>query len=336
MERKVVNPCPDLVATFVKSRFAAALALFLLALPAAAQPMQKVYRVGILASEASAGVQSFRQALRDHGYIEGRNLIVEARYDKGSPERLPALAAELARLKVDVLFASSSTYVRAAKQATGTIPIVFAVHNDPVGTGDVASLAHPGGNITGTTQMATDLSAKQLELLRETVPGVTRVAVLWNPTTPSHGPALKEIESAARALGVRLLKLGAANGNELDRALANAAQEGVGAVLVLASPMAVQQRGRLVSLAAKHRLPTMYAFRLFVEAGGLLAYGPDLLELNRRAASYVDKILKGARPADLPVEQPTKFELVVNLKTARELGLTIPRPILLRADQVIE
>ena len=303
---------------------------------AEAQPGGRVYRVGILAGEASAGIQSFRQALRDSGYIEGRNLVIEARYDKGHPERLPALAADLVRLKVDVIFASSSTYVHAAKQATGSIPIVFAVHNDPVGTGDVASLAHPGGNITGTTQMATDLSAKQLELLREAIPGVTRLGVLWNPTTPSHAPALKETEAAARALGVRLSKLQAENGSELERAFATAARERVEAVFVMTSPMAVQERGRLVSLAARHRIPTMHTRRLFVEVGGLLAYGTDLLDLHRRAAGYVDKILRGAKPANLPVEQPTRFELVINLKTAKALGLTIPQSVLLRADHLIE
>jgi ABC-type uncharacterized transport system substrate-binding protein len=322
----------------VKTRIVVALALSLLApaLDAEAQSSGKVYRVGVLMGEASAGVQSFRQALRDLGYIEGRNLVIEGRYDKGNPENLPALAADLVGLKVDIILASSSTYVRAAKQATRTIPIVFAVHNDPVGTGDVASLAHPGGNITGTTQMATDLSAKQLELLREIVPGLTRVSVVWNSTTPSHEPALKQSEVAARALGVRLTKLDAQNASELERAFATAAQERVGAVFVMTSPMAVQERERLVGLAAKRRLPTMYTQRLFVEAGGLLAYGTDLLDLYRRAAGYVDKILKGAHPANLPVEQPTKFELVINLKTAKALGMRIPPPLLVRANQVIE
>ena len=313
-----------------------ALSLLVPVLDAEAQPSAKVYRVGVLTGDASPGIQTFRQALRDLGYIEGRNLVIVARSDKGNPESLPALAADLVRLKVDIILASSSTYVRAVKQATRTIPIVFAVHNDPVGTGDVASLAHPGGNITGTTQMATDLSAKQLELLKEVVPGLTRVGVIWNATTPSHEPALKRSEAAARTLGVRLSKLEAQNVGELERAFATAAQERVGAVFVMTSPMAVQERERLVGVAAKHRLPTMYTQRLFVEAGGLLAYGTDILDLYRRAAGYVDKILKGADPANLPVEQPTKFELVINLKTARTLGMTIPPSLLVRANQVIE
>jgi putative ABC transport system substrate-binding protein len=314
------------------------LVLFLLAaaLVAEAQPSGKVYRIGVLASGDTAGVQTFRQALRDLGYIEGRNLVIEAGYDKGNAEALPALAAELVRFKVDVILAASSTYVRAAKQATTTTPIVFAVHNDPVGTGDVASLAHPGGNITGTTQMATDLSAKQLDLLRETVLGISRVGVLWNPTTPSHGPALKQIEAAARTLGVQLTRLAAAHESELDRVFATAARDRIEAVFVLNSPMTARHRERVVGLAMKHRLPTMYAARTFVEVGGLLAYDADQLDLYRRAANYVDRILKGAKPANLPIEQPTKFELVVNLKTAKALGLSVPPSLLAQATEVIE
>ena len=319
-------------------RRAVLLVFFLLAgaLDAEAQPSGKVYRIGVLAYDEAAGIQAFRQALSDLGYAEGRNLVIEARYDKGNAELLPVLAADLVRLKVDVILATSSTYVRVAKQATSIIPIVFAIHNDPVGTGDVASLAHPGGNITGTTQMATDLSTKQLDLLRETVPGLTRVGVVWNPRTPSHGPALKEIEAAARTLRMQLTRLAAVQESELDRAFATAARDRIEAVFVLTSPMTARHSGRVVGLAMKHRLPTMYATRSFVEAGGLLAYGADPLDLHRRAAGYVDRILKGAKPANLPVEQPTKFELVVNLKTAKTLGLTIPPSVLLRADQVLE
>ena len=319
-------------------RRAVLLVFFLLAgaLDAEAQPSGKVYRIGVLAYDEAAGIQAFRQALSDLGYAEGRNLVIEARYDKGNAEVLPVLAADLVRLKVDVILATSSTYVRVAKQATSIIPIVFAIHNDPVGTGDVASLAHPGGNITGTTQMATDLSTKQLDLLRETVPGLTRVGVVWNPRTPSHGPALKEIEAAARTLRMQLTRLAAVQESELDRAFATAARDRIEAVFVLTSPMTARHSGRVVGLAMKHRLPTMYATRSFVEAGGLLAYGADPLDLHRRAAGYVDRILKGAKPANLPVEQPTKFELVVNLKTAKTLGLTIPPSVLLRADQVLE
>jgi len=319
-------------------RRAVLLVFFLLAgaLDAEAQSSGKVYRIGVLAYDEAAGIQAFRQALSDLGYAEGRNLVIEARYDKGNAEVLPVLAADLVRLKVDVILATSSTYVRVAKQATSIIPIVFAIHNDPVGTGDVASLAHPGGNITGTTQMATDLSTKQLDLLRETVPGLTRVGVVWNPRTPSHGPALKEIDAAARTLRMQLTRLAAVQESELDRAFATAARDRIEAVFVLTSPMTARHSGRVVGLAMKHRLPTMYATRSFVEAGGLLAYGADPLDLHRRAAGYVDRILKGAKPANLPVEQPTKFELVVNLKTAKTLGLTIPPSVLLRADQVLE
>jgi putative ABC transport system substrate-binding protein len=305
-------------------------------LTAEAQPARRVYKVGILAAEATPAIQSFRQGLHDLGYVEGQNLVIEARYHAGNSDRLPALAAELVELKVDVILAEGSTEVRAAKQATRTIPIVFAVHSDPVGTGDVASLAHPGGNITGTAQMATELSAKQLELLREMVPGITRVAVVWNPTTPSHGPALRQTEAAARAMGMQLSKIEARNGSELDGAFATATRGHARALLLLVSAMAVVERARLVSVASKHRLPTMYGSRLFVDAGGLISYSPDVRDLSRRAAIFVDKILKGAKPADLPVEQPTKFELVINLKTARALGLTIPQSLLGRADEVIQ
>ncbi|MBI2754161.1 MAG: ABC transporter substrate-binding protein [Betaproteobacteria bacterium] len=313
--------------------------LGVLAVPFAAgvQTAGKVYRIGVLSDYSDTPrFQVFRQSLRDLGYVEGRNLVIEGRFNKGNVELLPAFAAELVKMNVDVIFASSSTYVRPARLATRTIPIVFAVHNDPVGTGDVASLARPGGNITGLTQMASDLSGKQLELLRDVVPRLAQVAVVWNPTTPSHKPALEQVDVAARALGLKLTKLEAADGIGLDRAFAAAARERIEAVFVLLSPLTAQESGRVVSLAAKFRLPTMCPFRPFVEQGGLLAYGPDLQDLYRRAAHYVDKILKGAKPSDLPVEQPTKFELVVNLKAARALGLTIPQTVLLRANAVIE
>jgi putative ABC transport system substrate-binding protein len=311
-------------------------AIMVFACAAGAQTPGKVYRVGVLSIDATTNFESFRQGLRDLGYVEGRNLLIEARFTKGNLSGLPALAADLVKLKPDVIFASSSTYVQAARRATRTIPIVFAVHNDPVGTGDVSSLARPGGNITGLTQMASELSAKQLELLKEIVPRLARVAVVWNPTTPSHGPALEQVDVAARVLGVQLTKFKAEDGSGLDQAFAAAARERVQAIFVLLSPLVAQESGRLASLAAKHRLPTFCAYRPFVEAGGLVAYGPDLHDLYRRAAGYVDRILKGAKPADLPVEQPTKFELAINLKAARSLGLTIPRAVLVRADRVIE
>lgn len=320
------------------SHLARTLLALALALPlaAAAQPAGKAHKVGVLSDWASPRYEAFRQGLRDLGYVEGRNLVVEARFSKGDAEALPGLADELVRLRPDVILATSSTYVRPVKLATRSIPIVFAVHNDPIGTGDVASLARPGGNITGLTQVASELSAKQLQLLREIVPKLSRVAIVWNPATPSHAPALKQIDAAAATLGLSVVKLEASSAKELDHAFAAASRERVGAVLIVLSPFISHNAEQLAATAAKHRLPTLCPFVPFVEAGGLVTYGPDLTDLYRRSASYVDKILKGAKPADLPVEQPTKFELVVNRKTAATLGLSIPREVLLRADRVIQ
>jgi putative ABC transport system substrate-binding protein len=303
---------------------------------ARAQTTAKLYKVGVLMSDSHSYFQSFRQGLRDLGYVEGRNLVIEARFDKGNAEALPAFAADLVRLKMDVILASSSTYVRAARQATGTTPIVFAVHNDPVGTGDVQSLSRPGGRITGLTQMASDLTAKQLELLKEVVPRLARAAIVSNPTTPSHRPVLEEVETAARALRLQLVRLAAKDLGSLDQAFAAAKRERTDAMFILLSPMTAQNAAQVADLAAKHRTPTFLGYRPFVDAGGLLAYSPDYHDLFRRAASHIDKILRGANPADLPVEQPTKFDLAVNLKTARALGLTIPRSVMLRADTVIQ
>jgi putative ABC transport system substrate-binding protein len=301
-----------------------------------AQPAGKVYRVGILTAAESPREESFRRGLRELGYVEGRNLVIEARYDGGNTAGLTERAADLARLKVDVIFAASSTYVRAARQATRTIPIVFAAHNDPVGTGDAASLGHPGGNATGLTMMGTDLSVKQMQLLRQIVPGATRFAILWNPTTPSHGPALEQIEAAARSLGIELRRVEAKLASDMDAAFAAAKRERAQAVFVLASPMVGLETSLLASVAAKHRLPTMYSAREFAEAGGLIAYGPDRLDMYRRSAEYVDKILKGAKPGDLPIEQPTKLELIINLKSAKMLGIKIPESVLVRADALIQ
>jgi putative ABC transport system substrate-binding protein len=301
-----------------------------------AQPAGKVYRVGILSAGESAREASFRRGLRDLGYIEGGNLVLEIRHDAGNTAGLTERAAELARLKVDVIFASSSTYVHAARQVTSTIPIVFAAHNDPVGTGDAASLGHPGGNATGLTLMGTDLSVKQMQLLRQIVPGATRLAILWNPTTPSHAPALEQMDAAARSLGIQLRKVEAKLAGEMDSAFAAAKREGAQAVFVLASPMVTLEASLLANVAAKHRLPTMYSSREFAEAGGLIAYGPDRIDLFRRAAEYVDKILKGAKPGDLPIAQPTKLELIVNLKSAKTLGIKIPEAVLVRADALIQ
>ncbi len=312
-----------------------ALAIFGAALAADAQQPKRVARIGWLGIARSPLEEGFKLGLLDLGWIEGQNVIIEWRY-AGKVERLPEMAAELVRLNVDVILAPSSTQVRAARQATSTIPIVFASHADPVGVGDVVSLARPGGNITGVSQLLTDLSPKLLQLLKEAVPGAARIAVLWNPTTPSHPPALKAMEEAARILGVRLQTLEARGPEDFDSAFAAMDRERAGALLVVPSPMSFFQRERLAELALKHRLPAMSALRENAEAGGLMSYGPDLYKMFRRSAALVDKILKGAKPADLPVEQATEFELVVNLKTAKALGLTLPQSVLVRAADVIQ
>jgi putative ABC transport system substrate-binding protein len=274
--------------------------------------------------------------LKDLGWVEGQNIVIEWRFAGGRAERLPDLAAELVRLQVDLIVVPSTPPALAAKNATKTIPIVTVGVGDPVGLGLVASLARPGGNITGLTGVVTpEIAGKQLELLKEAVPKVSRVAVLWNPATPGNALALRETEIAARVLGVELQLLEARSLNDFDSAFAAMTAKRAGALLVLGDVMFVTHRIRLAELVAKSRLPAMYGLREYVEAGGLMSYGPIASELFRRAATYVDKILKGAKPADLPVEQPTRFELVVNLKTAKALGLTIPQSVLIRADEVI-
>jgi len=317
--------------------FVSVLAGGLLAAPLAAEAQQgKVYKVGMLTPDDRLGVQVLRQALRDLGYTEGRNLAFEPRYHEGDAGRLSALAADLVKQKVDVIVAASSTEVRAARQATTAVPIIFVVHYDPIGTGDVASLAHPGGSVTGLTAMGTDLTAKQLELLREMVPRLRRVAVLRNPTTPSHKLMLPEATSAARQLGLDMQVYDASTVREFEHAYEAAARGHTDAVLILASPASSVASARLAELAIHHKLPTMHGLKSSVEAGGLISYSPDFDDLVRRAATYVDRILRGARPADIPVEQPTKFEQIINLKTAKALGLTVPRTILVRADQIIQ
>ena len=316
-----------------------ALAILALPLAAGAQQAGKVRRIGFLGSDpagASSLIEAFRQGLRDLGWVEGQNIIIEYRWTQGKVDRLPELIADLIRVKVDLIFAPNSTSVEPARRATSTIPIVFAAHADPVGLGHVSSLARPGGNITGLSQLLTELSAKELELLKETVPGVSRVAVLRNPTTPSHTPALKAVEDAARTLGLQLQVLEAGNPDEFKPAFTAMTRNRAGALLVLASPLYFVQRARLVELALKHRLPAMFGARENVEAGGLMSYAPDLRDLFRRSAIYVDKILKGTKPADLPVEQASKYELVINLKTAKALGLTLPQSVLIRADHDIQ
>jgi putative tryptophan/tyrosine transport system substrate-binding protein len=323
--------------TFVHSSL-----LSLLAAPLAVEAQQaaKIPRIGYLALNPTPHLQeAFRQGLRDLGYVEGRNLVIEYRDAEGKSQRLPALAAELAALKVDVILAAGTPAALAIKQATRTLPIVVTATADPVTSRLVTSLAQPGGNVTGLSVLAPELVGKCLEQLKQAVPGVSRVAVLWQPGAVgerTERDMLKEAEVAARALGVRLQVVEARGPADFDRAFSDMTRARAGALTVLTSSMLFGERRRLVDLAAKNRLPAVYPWREGVDAGGLMAYGPDLADLPRRAANYVDKILKGAKPADLPVEQPTKFELVVNMKTAKALGLTIPQSLLVRADQVIE
>jgi ABC-type uncharacterized transport system substrate-binding protein len=321
--------------------FMASMVGAVLSAPLAAQAQQagKIYRVGFLWDSPAVwphALEGFRQGLRDLGWVEGRNIVVEYRWAEGRFDRLPGLAEELVRLKVDIIVAPTSIYAGAAKRATSTIPIVFASHADPIGTGHVDSLARPGGNITGLTVMMSETAAKSLELLKEAVPGLSRVAVVWDPATPSHRPALEAVEVRGRALGLQVQRLAVRGATEFDSAFSAIVRERTGGVLVLSTPLFIGRAGRLAELAMNHKLPTMFGPREHVEAGGLLSYSPDRADLYRRAAIYVDKILKGAKPADLPVQQATKFELVINMKTAKAIGLTIPPSFLLRADQVIQ
>jgi putative ABC transport system substrate-binding protein len=320
--------------------------LSLLTAPRAAhaqQPM-KVARIGYLVTggldspETRILLDAFRQGLRERGYVEGQNLVIEYRAADGQLERFPALAAELVQLQPEVIVAQGTPAARAAQQATSTVPIVTPVMGDPVGDGLVASLARPGGNITGLTFLGPELVAKRLELLKEALPRVSRVAALWHPgayaeRTPSA--MVQETEAAARTLGVQLQRVEVRGPDELDRAFSTMTRERAEALIVLPSAMLYNERRRLVDLAARHRLPAMYQAREMVELGGLIAYGASIPDLIRRSATHVDKILKGAKPADLPVEQPTKFELVVNLKTAEALGVTVPRTLLFQATEVI-
>ena len=280
-------------------------------------------------------VEALRAGLRDLGYVEGKNIVIEFRWADGV-EQLPERAAELVRMNVDIIFAPSSTMVEAARQATKTIPIVFANHSDPIGTGHVASLSRPGGNITGLSELTTELNAKALEMLKEAVPRATRIGILWNPTTPSQVPGMQSVEAAGKRLGLELHLMSAATVEDFDGAFVSMARENVGGVFVVPAPIALMQRARLAELALKHRLPTMFGAKEYVEAGGLMSYGADRNDLIRRAALYIDKILKGAKPADIPVEQASKYQLVINLKTAKALGLEIPPTLLARADEVIE
>jgi putative ABC transport system substrate-binding protein len=282
-------------------------------------------------------VEAFRQGLRDLGYVEGQNLVMEYRYMEGRAEQLPDLAAELVRLKVDVIVAGGTAAIRAAQHATRTIPIVMAVAYDPVGEGLVASLARPGGNITGLSWLGAELPGKRLEILKETVPQLSRLAVLANPANPAYKPAMHNLTRAAQALGLQLQVVEVRRADDLDTAFAAISRAGADALIVQEDALLFSGlHGRITELAAKNRRPTMYGWRYYVDAGGLMSYGPSQSDMLRRAATYVDKILKGANPGDLPVEQPTKFELIINLKTAKALGLTMPPFLLFLADEVIQ
>jgi putative ABC transport system substrate-binding protein len=324
------------------SRLVAIFTIALLAAPltAGAQQAPKAPRIGVLHPGAPAAasqlVAAFKQGLREHGYVEGQNIVVERRFAEARAERLSDIAAELVRLKVDVIVTASDVGIAAVKQQTETIPIVMANSTDPVGTGFVASLARPGGNVTGLSNLSPELSAKRLELLKEAVPGLSRVAIMWSPDVRGAVLDYKETENAARSLRLQLQSAEVSRADDFSRAFSALTIRRAEALIVAGSPLTYINRGQIASLAQKNRLPSMSTQREFADAGGLITYGPNLAEQWRRAATYVDKILKGAKPGDLPVEQPTKFELVINLKTAKALGLTIPPSLLRRADQVIE
>ena len=311
-------------------------------LAAEAQQAAKVYRIGLLGGSppnspgGRRAWKGFFEGMRELGYVEGRNILVEGRWYGDRTDRLPALAAELVRLKVDVIVAGAAPAPEAAQRATSTIPIVMANYTDPVGSGLAVSLAKPGKNVTGLSTIAPELVGKRLQLLKEAVPGISRVAVLWNPTVTAQALELREAEVAARSLKVQLHVLEARAPSDFAGAFSALTEDRAGGVLILTSSMFYAERTRIAELAARVRVPAIYSVKEFAEAGGLMTYGINLHESFRRAATYVDRILKGAKPADLPVEQPTKFELVINLKTAKALGLTVPPSLLARADEVIQ
>ena len=305
-----------------------------------AQPQDKVWRIGMLETISTelnaANLNAFRQGLRERGYVEGQNLILEYRSANGRSERFADYAAELVGLKVDLMVTRGTPASLAAKRATRTIPVVMANAGEPVETGLVTSLAHPGGNVTGLSSLAVHIEAKRLGLLRELVPGIARIAALYNMSSPANPPQWKEIETAARSLGVEPQLLDVRKPEDFEPAFDSATKQRADGLIVGQEGLLQANRNLIAALAAKHRLPAIYRSMEFIEAGGLMAYGPNYPDLYRRAATYVDKIFKGAKPGDLPVEQPTKFELIINLRTAKALGLTIPPSLLLRADEVIQ
>lgn len=319
--------------------FALGAMLLALSFRAEAQQPPKLARVGVLAGGGSAfdvGFEPFRQRLRELGYVEDQTIALLVRNAEGRAERYRELAAELVQLRVDVIVVQGNAALVALKQATQTIPIVMANIGDPVGAGFVASLARPGGNVTGLSNMAEGVSQKWVELLKEVAPKATRLAVLWDPRNVAHASMWREIQVAGQALRVTPLVWEVRGPDEIERAFSAMDTERIGALIILPHPVAGANRRLIVGLAAKHLLPAIYPFREFAEAGCLMSYGPSNADLWRRAASYVDKILKGTKPAELPVEQPVKFELVINLKTAKQIGLTIPPNVLARADKVIK
>ncbi len=314
--------------------------LLALGFPADAQQPKNVPRIGFLSatspSAIAARVEAFRRGLRELGYVEGKNIVIEWRFAEGKADRLRELAAELVRLKVDVILSAGPPLTRAAKEATATIPIVMAMDTDPVGNGFVASLARPGGNITGLSTLFPEISGKRLEFLKEIIPKLSRVAVLGTSTSPSYAPMMSEIEPAAKALKLQVHYLDILDSKDIDKAFRAANKGRAQAVLTLGSPILDSERAHVADLAVKNRLPAIYPQIEYTEAGGLMYYGTNTPELFRRAATYVDKILKGRTPADLPVEQPMKFEFIVNLKAAKQIGLTIPPNVLVRANRVIK
>jgi putative ABC transport system substrate-binding protein len=317
-----------------------AVALLATAVIAEAQQVKKVRRIGFLSTVSRSflvsRIDAFRRGLRDLGYVEGKNIAIEWRFAEGKADRLPSLASELVRLKVDVIVTAAPLPTDAAKKATVTIPIVMAFDDDPVGSGFVASLARPGGNITGLSTQAPDIGGKHLELLKEIVPDLSRVGVLGYSTVPGYGQIVKEIEVAAKELGVKVLYLRVQNSEDIEAAFQSATKERASAVIVLGSPAILSRQQDVVDLAARSRLPATYMRPEFVERGGLMTYAVSMNDLFRRAATYVDKILKGTKPTDIPVEQPMKFEFVINLKTAKQIGLEIPQWTLMKADRVIK
>jgi putative tryptophan/tyrosine transport system substrate-binding protein len=313
--------------------------LFALCASAEAQQAKKIPRIGFL-SASSPGpdprIEGFRQGLRELAYVEGKNIAIEWRYAEGKGELVPKLAAELVQLNVEIIVTGGTNVTRAAKNATKTIPVVMASDADPVGNGFVASLARPGGNVTGLINLHAGLSGKRLELLKEAIPGILRVGILWNPETPSSVSGFKETQEAARTLAMQLQSLEVRSIDDFAGAFQAATKAKSRALTVVSDSLMFNNRRRLLELASKNKLPTMHTQSLWVDAGALMSYGTNFPDLYRRAAIYVDKILKGAKPAELPVEQPMKFELVINLKTAKQIGLTIPPNVLARADKVIK